>query len=319
MNKFRFFEEENATTENSAQQSNFVIVNKPLETTTSSTEIIEDSARYRIEQMTMTRLNGIVQSHAETRREFIISRKRSATSMLVNVTLVENIINVYPEGFKEAVALVSDVDLVKSDVQAQVDMQTGKIQHILNHQEIIEKWKKHRAAVTEKFGFLRDPETKTNLLKFLTVCESIIVNEKNLIEDLNTKLFYDLFFDRHLVADNTAFEPYSRPFYSQLFEGETSILDFTQQITGETADKVSLAKTGILKPGSYNKDAIENQYEHKYKPVVKYRFSEYNVKITEQTLLDTAGNWIETSVVNITEEVKNNVEILIDYKLRKIE
>jgi hypothetical protein len=53
--------------------------------------------------------------------------------------------------------------------------------------------------------------------------------------------------------------------------------------------------------------------------VVKYRFSAYNVQITEQTLLDTAGKWIETSDVSITEEVKNNVEILVDYKLRKIE
>ncbi|WDF56092.1 hypothetical protein [Mucilaginibacter sp. KACC 22063] len=318
MSKFKFFEDEA-----DYQPIAPVQTVKPQIAINAKTESLanlpEEKARYRVEQMTMTRLNGIVQSHAETRREFLVTRKGTGNSLWVNVTLVENIINVYPEAFKDAIAMVSDVDLVKSDVQAQVNMQTGKILHILNHQEIIEKWKKHKAAVLDKYSFLRDPETKNNLLKFLTVCESIIVNEKNLIEDLNTKLFYDLFFDKHLVANNNAFEPYSRPFYSQLFEGETSTLDFTQQITGETADSVSLSKTGKLKPGSYNSAEIEKQYDQKYKPVVQYRFSEYDVKITEQTLLDTAGKWIETSDVNITEAVKNNVEILIDYKLRKIE
>nr|WP_067054611.1 hypothetical protein [Mucilaginibacter sp. L294] len=315
MGKFKFFE--NGETEQ-------IVTPPPNPDSTPRGSLItplaakEDNARYRVEQMTMTRMNGMIQSHAQTKREFVVNRKTTGNGMLVEVVMVENIINVFPEAFKEAIALVTDVDLVKSNVYAQVDELTGKVRNILNHQDIIEKWKRHKELVTEKFSFLRDPEAKNNLLKFLTVSESIIMSEKNLIEDLNTKLFYDLFFDKYLVNDEALLEPYSRTFYSQLFEGETATLDFTQQITGESAQQVNLIKTGILNRSSYNSSAIEDMYNQRYKPMIQYKFSEYNVAITEQILLDTTNRWIETAEVSIVEEVKNNIEILVDYKLRKI-
>lgn len=318
MSNFKFFENEadEGATITSTTVAPQVSSRSEL---TSTPAIAEESARYRVEQMTMTRTNDIVQSHAETRREFVVKRTTTTNGLVVSVALVENIIDVYPEVFKKAIILINDVDLVKSEIHAQVDMATGKIYHILNHQQIIEKWKQLRAELTNRFSFLRDHEAKNNILKFLTVSESIIANKKNLIEDLNTKLFFELFFDKYLVTDNTEFEPYTRTFYSQLFEGETATLDFTQTLTGETPETVNLTKTGLLKLDSFNKSEIEYQYEKKYKPLIKYRFSEYNVKIIDHTVLDTAGKWIKNADVSIVEEVKNNVSILVDYKLRKIE
>lgn len=64
---------------------------------------------------------------------------------------------------------------------------------------------------------------------------------------------------------------------------------------------------------------LEKQYDNKFKPIVKYRFSEYNFSVRERCIINTDENWIESSDITIIEEVKNNVQVLIDYKLRKIE
>ncbi|MCX2494945.1 hypothetical protein OQX63_15755 [Pedobacter sp. PF22-3] len=278
---------------------------------------MKGNARYRVEQITITKMDGVIQSHAETKREFSVIKSAGKSNLTVDVKMEENIVNIYPDSLQETINLLIELDVVKSTAIVAVNQTNGDIDRIINHDEIIEKWKKYRAELEKRFAGVQSPEAKLNVLKFLTVAENTIIIEKNLIDDLKTKMFYDLFFDEYLVSDRLNLEEHKRPFYSQLFEGQSATLNFTKSIIAENENQVQYNNTGRLQKEDAKK--FEQLYDLKYKPLVKYKFSVYDASIVEKVLLDKKDKWILQADLSISEEVKNNVELSVDYKLRKIE
>ena len=128
----------------------------------------------------------------------------------------------------------------------------------------------------------------------------------------------DIFFDRYLVADNYL-DSYSKTYYSQLFDSYAVNLNFNQDILNESPNQVELRKVSSFPKSSLNNSFLVAQYDNKFKPIVKYKFSEYNYSVRERCIINTDERWIEQSDITIIEEVKNNVQVLIEYKLRKIE
>lgn len=316
MSRFKFFDEGKPV---SALKKSTEEIVSPVLSNVSSIILPSEGAKYRVEQMVITKLNGIVQSHAETKRDFSVEKNFGDQELVFRIEMLDNIININPEALKGAIDLMVDIDLIKNDITVTVDRQTGKINKIINHDEIIEKWNKHKKELSEKYNFLRDPETKLQFLKFITVAQNVITIEKNLILDMNSKLFFDLFFDKYLVSENEIFEPYSRIYYSQLFDDQIVSVDYVQSVNSESYDKVNINRNGNLDLNSFNEEKLIQIYNEKFKPLVQYKFSNFNVKYTEHYILNTVTKWIELSEVTIIEEVKNNVEIITDYKLRKID
>ena len=276
-------------------------------------------AKYRCEQTVVTKLNGVIQNHADTKREFLVLKQSTDRGVFVKTKLTDNIIRIYPEALTEALQLINEIDKIKCDTLLQTNAKTGRIERILNKSEIVLAWESHKQYLKNKYSFLRAEKNKENLDNFIGIAEDQILNEQKLINDLNTKLFFDLFFDKYLVTNQGLFEAYSRRFYSQLFEGVSLNLNFKQNIMSESENGVAVSKVGELEKDSYNKNFLENAYDQKFKPIVHYKFSEFNFSYREKCFLNTKEQWIENAEVTIKEEVKNNVQILIDYKLKKIE
>lgn len=279
----------------------------------------ELDARYRCEQSVMTYIGGIMVNHIDTKREFLVHKFQKGNESFVKIELVENIINSYPEEMKEAVDLVIDIDLLACNMLTFLNPKTGKIDEIVNHKEIIEKWDIHKEHLNSKYGFLRNSETKKNLQQFVDVNNDIFTNEKKLIEWVNNKMFFDLFFDKYLVTNNNLFNPYKNNLYSQLFEGKPIQFDFKHDIIGETENEVNVRKVGEMIKGSIDTSALEEIYNIKFKPLVNYQFSEFKFSYRENSTYDLENRWITASDVTIIEEVKNNVRLMISYKLTKIE
>ena len=64
---------------------------------------------------------------------------------------------------------------------------------------------------------------------------------------------------------------------------------------------------------------VKKQYDQKFQPIVGYKFSSYDFQYQVRQIINTAQSLIQEADVFIMEEVKNNVEVIIDYKLRRIE
>jgi hypothetical protein len=280
-----------------------------------------EQARYRCEQTAVIKTNGLIVSHADTKREFLVSKLIRHNDVFVEVEMIDNIISIKPKHLLEVAQLFTEIDKVKcSKVIVEVDKRTGKIAKINNHQYIIDKWHEYRNDLYNKFNFLRTEVNQNKRDNFITAIDNMIVNQKILIEDLNTKLFFDLFFDKYLVTKENLFDPYKREFNSQLFEGVKIELSFKQDILQETHDGFKVKKTGKIKKDKLDISAIESIYNEKYKPNIHYKFSEYDFIVIDNTVMSTGNNyWIEQSDISIIERVKNNIDILVDYKLKKIE
>jgi N-acetylglucosamine-6-phosphate deacetylase len=59
-------------------------------------------------------------------------------------------------------------------------------------------------------------------------------------------------------------------------------------------------------------------YDEKYKPIIQYKFSEFDISLNERSCYDKEGTLLE-SEVTLREEVRNNVQLLTHYTLRKLE
>lgn len=289
------------------------------EAATPVTEQTVQSAKYRCEQTVVTQINGVVANHAETKREFAVELIHSNSKTTVSVVLTDNIISFSPQQLQDAISMLCEVDNVKCKVNILVDRSTGKIKAILNHEDIITRWNNYKDELNRKYSFLREETTRQNLQSFISLAEAQILNEPLLIADLQTKLFFDVFFDSYLVQNDIAIKPYTRTFYSQLFEAQPVNLLMHPFIMNETPDTVTISKTGKMDKEKLNVNSIQKMYDERYKPVVQYKFSEFNFSYAEKTVLNTKENLIETTQINIQEEVKNNVLVVISYSLKKVQ
>ena len=284
-------------------------------------DIIGDDshARYRCEQSVMTYVGDIMMNHADTKREFFVNKYQENGESLVKVELIENIIETYPEQMNEAVELMSDIDLIACNLLTDLDFRSGKIKNIKNHNEVLEKWKIHKNNLTEKYSYLRNPTSSNDLKNFINIYDDIFKHQEKLISWVNTKMFFDLFFDKYLVSNKGLFDPFTRTAYSQLFEGLPVQLNFRQDIIGETPQTINLRKVSEMQDGGYDIDSFKKIYTEKFLPLVKYKFSEFKLSCRENSTYDLVDRWITKSDVTIIEEIKNNVKIMITYKLTKIE
>ncbi|MCJ8498295.1 LysM domain-containing protein [Chryseobacterium salipaludis] len=182
----------------------------------------DQKARYRCEQSVMTYVGGILINHIDTKREFLVDKFQKNGESFVNTKLVENIMNYYPEEMKDAVDLISDIDLLACNLQVSLNRETGKIDKLINHNKIVENWKLHKENLKSKYGFLRNSETIENLQLFLQTNDEIFLNAGKLKEWVNNKMFFDLFFDKYLVNDEDVFSPFKKSFILSAVRRETN-------------------------------------------------------------------------------------------------
>ena len=295
-------------------------INEDISESNTNVQIAHDyQARYRCEQSVMTYVGDIMMNHADTKREFFVNKYQENGESLVKVELIENIIETYPEQMNEAVELMSDIDLIACNLETGLDSHSGKIKYIKNYNEVLEKWKRHKNNLASKYSYLRNPTSSNDLKTFITIYDDIFNHQEKLISWVNTKMFFDLFFDKYLVTNKKLTDDFKRTAYSQLFEGLPVQLNFRQDIIDETPETINLRKVSEMQDGGYDIDSFKKIYTEKFLPLVKYKFSEFKLSCRENSTYDLVDRWITKSDVTIIEEIKNNVKIMITYKLTKIE
>ncbi|RNL55855.1 hypothetical protein [Pedobacter jejuensis] len=311
MSRFKFFEEEQVNIVDDHKTK----LNKKAEPKISEPVLL----KYRCEQTVATKLNNVITNHATTKREFHIKNIIDNGSLIVEVSLVDNIIKINPTHLSEAMDLFSSLDLIKCNVKVLVDQETGKIKKILNYSEVLNSWENFKALLKERYSFLRSSGAEIELKKFIYLAEAQIKDEKILIEDIHTKLFFDLFFDRYLVNLSEVYKPFTLGYNSQLFEGISVPLHISSEIVFEKPLFVELKKQSKIDVNEVDISTIKKKYDQKFQPIVGYKFSSYDFQYQVRQIINTELSLIEETDVFIMEEVKNNVEVIVDYKLRRIE
>lgn len=276
--------------------------------------------KYRCEQTVVTKLNGIPTNTAITKREFQVKKTLEDEDLLYEVSILDNIIEVNPNQYQEAIDLVADLDLVKcNEIVLQINKKTGEVEKIVNHQDIIQKWNEHKNKLESKYDFVRNPDGQEAVKNFIETSEKQITIEKTLIEDLRSKMFFEVFFNKYLVNADDKMEKYTKTLYSQLFTGQKIELEIRQDLLRESEKQILIRKVSSIKDSLKKSSNFEKMYEEKYKPILQYKFSEYNASYRERVVYNEDLHIPNEGEVTIIEEVKNNIQLMISYNYKKIE
>ena len=277
----------------------------------------EGEARYRSEQLCVITIDGIIENHVDTKLEYHVKKYISNNELMVKITLVDQVVNIHPATLQDTLTLMSKIDVIKSDALLVVNPNNGKIDRIANVDEIRTNWFAFKNEVIKTTSYIKSPEMKSNIATYLEDTEKQFT-EENLLLDFNVRPFFELFFDTYLVRDEFHFAPYSKLYYSQLFDRLPVDFNIDQTITEETPSTMTILKNGKVGNDNPHLKDFEKVYDLRYKPKIGYKFSEYEYNHETRVSYNLDDKMLNESTMVITEAVKNNIELFIDYKIRRI-
>lgn len=272
---------------------------------------------YRTEMTVGTVLESMIVDNSTCKSQWKVGLAKNNT--LASVLLEETHVTSSPKEIQAGMELLAEVDEIKCNSIFKVNPKTGKIENIINYKEIISNWEKFKKGLESRNTVMKLSKNRKDVDDFIKGVEALIKPEKNLIKDYYSKMFYEVFFTEHLVGGKDFTKSYSKMFYSTLFNNEETILNFTASILEDSDDILKVRKVSKMNASNLNMDKIVALYDERYKPMVKYNFSEYNYSFRETFIWNKKENILQESHITMIEEVKNNIQLLMDFKLKKVE
>lgn len=264
-----------------------------------------------------TILEGIMVDNSTCKSQYKVGLNKDRLEAFV--VLEENHVTSSPQILQAGMELIAEIDKIKCNSKFKINPENGSIENIINHKEIIENWNDYKRNLENRKTVLKLSSDKKNIEDFIDGVEETLKPEERLIQDYKNKLFYELFFDKSLVGAEDFKNEYSRNYYSTLFDKEKITLHFTSSVLEETDEIIRVRRVSKMDYPSLNMDKIIKLYDERIKPMVKFSFSEYNFSYRETLTWSKKDAVLEDSHVTIIEEVKNNIQLLIDFNLKRFE
>ena len=286
-------------------------------------DLFDKTVKYRCEQKVLNRIDGMITSHSDTRREISLQYDSKLKNNRFKGEVTESFVKIRPENMMAALELLDKIDSIKCRAEVTVDTMTGKINRVVNFEEIKKRWEEYRAGMfyTINSTMGQGSDEGKQVEKFTDLIDKQFVDEPTFRTELSSKLFYDVFFDKYLLGRKLEDEKFEQTFYSFLFDQTPIKTSLTQELSTDE-------ETGLKKISRYisaddqrtkfvNEYGIMKTYKERYQPIIKYSFTQYNYEFYHDILLADDGLPQEIKV-NIIEEVKNNIEILATYRIHRL-
>lgn len=314
MSRFKFFDEEEP-------KLDVVLPHKPEvdEKNSVNSDISSKQYRYRIEQTLIMKMNGMIVSHGVTKQEYLMQKNFVGNKLRsLGFELIENILQFNPKQLETGIELICELDKIKSLVDIEPNAETGKMGGIVDKNRALASWKVYKEVIAQKFSFVKSQPEKENISSFIELMENQLNNDMLLLGDYETRIFYDLIFGRYLLGKDN-FDPFEKNYLSNLFPQALVLLKVAPIIKQKNENTINVKQVGVLDKKSIDVDGFNRFYNDNYKPQVGYSFSTYNYSVISNYEYDIIDHIINEADVTITEEVKNNIEVIIDYRLKRIE
>jgi len=272
---------------------------------------------YRTEMTVGTVLEGIMVDNSICKSQYKVGLANN--NSVASVFLEENYVTSSPQLMQAGMELIAEIDKIKCNSIFNLDEITGKITKVVNYQEILKNWDDYKKGLKSRKTVLKLSKNQDDIDQFIRIVEDILKPEKKLIEDYYNKMFYELFFTEHLHGNKDFLKTYSKIYYSTFFDKEPVNLHFTPTILEETDEILKVRRVSAMDYPSLNMQNIVKLYDERIKPMVQFSFSEYNFSYRETLIWNKKECVLQESHVTVIEEVKNNIQLLIDFKLKRFE
>lgn len=279
--------------------------------------IFSQNFNYRTDLTVATKLENSIIDNTTYKSQYNV--KIDDRRHFISVILDESHVYSSPELVQKGMELIADIDKIKCNSIFQISQDTGNVIKILNYNEIIDNWKKFKLNFNNVKSVMNLAKAQQDINDFITKVESLIIPEQNLINDYKTKMFYEVFFNQFLVGNGDFSEGHSKTFYSTIFDQEPVKLNITSTVIEENEEIIKVRRVSTMDASTINLEKMINLYDERIKPSVKYNFSEYKYSYRETLIWNKKENILQDTHITVIEEVKNNVQLLIDFNLKLIE
>ncbi|EBB9335398.1 hypothetical protein NZK95_004607 [Salmonella enterica] len=285
---------------------------------TQQSRSLTDIVRYRVEQEVSIRLNKISVNNTIVKTDYTVKHNYNEP-LFYSVHVDDHISKISPNAHQDLLDIMKSVDIIKSNVDLLINASTGKPETIKNHDVIINKWNIFKENFLKENEFIRAKVTRQNIQDFVSVFDEQINSCEQLLIGLDSQIFFNTFFDYFLVNMQTFESNLTMNYHSQLFKGIVTPLIVNQKILRETSEKVLIRKMSTsVSESNINIGEIKKQYNERYKPIIDYQFSEYQVNYDAQIEFNTIEKNIEYADIQMNESVINNVEMDIRCRIWRI-
>ncbi len=277
--------------------------------------------RYRNEQTVAMKINGMLISTNRLKTDYTVEKVYNTHHNIMQIAfkIDDNIASVSPEQYQAGMNMVVDLEKIKCQAVINVDMDTGHIGEIVNHEEIVLAWEDYKDYFRDKYKFLRSRETRDSINKFLETQDKLILDQEMMKAEMKSKMFYMLIFDYYLVGKQKQNAPDIITFPSQLFKGISFPMTITPRTYKDSSDKIMYDRIGSIDEYIATLPEIVKFYNEQYKPTIQYKFNQYRPIFNISETVNEEKRYIEKAEVRLIEEVVNNIDLTILCKLRKIE
>ncbi len=282
------------------------------------TIVPNEKVRYRCEQLNITKIDDIPRSHSTQKKQYILEFNPSRN--FVHVQLEEYFPTINPTVLKAIFEFVKLTEFVRNNVKFELN-DSGKIEKVTNRQEIHNNWdnlKKSSDFETEFIKKLRanHPKTVDKIIEIGDKQFSLTANQE---EEYRRDLFYFVLFDNYtgMVTDTENKEEFL--FRSVLFPEVIIPLEMDGVLKKTDDPNLFIyRKKGkpILTENIIN--IIKEKYNKIHKADVMYDFTEYYVNFDLNLEWDSISKLPVKANLQIQEGVRNNIENICEYKLRKL-
>lgn len=230
--------------------------------------------KYRFEQLIMFKVNSIPMDTYQTKTDYKVTKLKNRYIQSVSVEIDDESFTMFPDKLTNLMELVNGLEKIKCNAIFEVNNNDGKIKDILNYQKVIGNWESYKYSLSDTYKYARSPEAKESLDAMIRESEKVILNKPALMQELNAKTFFYLFFDKYLISRENLYNSYKQIFRSQLFQGLAFNLDVAQKILEESSDKVLVEKLSSM-PNDLDRDKIKVFYDKEYLNKIGFKFYEY--------------------------------------------
>lgn len=284
-------------------------------------QIIKDlcfnfKSRYRCEQLNITRVNNeVITMSASTYLEFLV--QKADYSSIFNINMTDFTFSVDPAVFEKGFDFSHKFEKIKSPVTVDIS-KYGVVDKVYNRSDIEKRWVHFRDSElinNEMFKQLSS-QAPAQAKDVIDTGNKEFLKEENFARMLDKNLFYHIFFRAYQGDD---LKDYTLHQFSQIFPNIDLSIDIVKSLVNEDEGSATYRLVGTLNRNNLSEEVLKGMYDQIYKPTIKYSYSEFDFVYRITYTIDKKSNFITEGKASIAEKVKNNFEIITEYKIKKVE
>lgn len=276
----------------------------------------ENAIRYRCEQLNISRINNeIITLSANTIYEFLV--KKAKDTSIFNVGLTDSDFSVEPAVYEPGLQFAQKLDKLKLPITFNIS-DDGFIKEIFNHNEIEHRWKNFRDNELQNAEIYQQlhAQSPKQAEDIIITGNKEFLDQNNLSNMMDKNLFFHLFTKSFL---GNQLKNYQLQQFSQIFPNVELKTDVVKSIVREDENLATYRLVGTLNRENLSDEMLKNMYDSIYKSSLKFNYTAFDFIYRINYTVDKDTGLLQEGKASIAEKIKNNFEVITEYKIKQVE